>query len=258
MALFGSGTCDVATGGRARVQCMRVTELWRYPVKSLQGEQLDALPVTRAGLRGDRSYAIFDVETGLGLTARRVPALLYGSARLRADGSAEITLPDGAVAEDDDALSQWLNRRVTLRTANDEISPRYENPADFEHEANSAWDLFEGASGAFHDSPDASVSLVSLETISGWADRRFRANVLLDGRGEDALIGSRVRLGDSLLEVTVAIPRCVMVTRPQPDGIERDLGVLRTIHRERNGCLGVGALVVSPGTMRVGDELQPA
>ena len=48
-----------------------------------------------------------------------------------------------------------------------------------------------------------------------------------------------------------------MVTRPQPDGIERDLGVLRTIARERQNRFAVGALVSEPGTVKVGDTLQP-
>ena len=52
--------------------------------------------------------------------------------------------------------------------------------------------------------------------------------------------------------------RCVMTTRPQPDGIDRDLDVLRTIARERDACLAIGALVTEPGTVRVGDELGAA
>jgi hypothetical protein len=47
-----------------------------------------------------------------------------------------------------------------------------------------------------------------------------------------------------------------MVTRPQPQGIERDLGVLRTIARERQNRLAIGALVSEPGTVRVGDSLR--
>jgi hypothetical protein len=61
-----------------------------------------------------------------------------------------------------------------------------------------------------------------------------------------------------LLDVGVAVPRCVMVTRPQPGGIDRDTGVLKTIHRERDGFLAVGALVERPGTVSVGDELSLA
>src|SRR5712691_6737092 len=87
---------------------MRIAELWRYPVKSLQGEQLESVRVTSDGLEGDRQYAIYDAETGFGLTGRRVPALLFASARLLDGVRLEITLPDGSVACDDDSLSAWL------------------------------------------------------------------------------------------------------------------------------------------------------
>jgi uncharacterized protein len=234
---------------------LRVLELWRYPVKSLAGERVDATAITYDGLVGDRAYALFDLETGNGLTARRSPELLFASATWNDDGSVEIVLPDGSVAKDDDALSQWLGRAVQLRAAAQQGERRYENPADFEHEDASAWTVWHGPRGPFHDSTRARVSLVSTGTIGAWDPRRFRANVLLDGEGEDALVGARVALGGAVLEVQKRIDRCVMTTRPQPDGIERDLDVLRTINRERDGCLAIGALVDRPGDVRVGDEL---
>jgi uncharacterized protein YcbX len=79
--------------------------------------------------------------------------------------------------------------------------------------------------------------------------------VLLDGEGEDSLVGSRVTLGEATLNVDLRIERCVMTTRAQAGGIERDLDVLRTIARERDACLAVGALVIDQGTIRVGDTL---
>jgi uncharacterized protein YcbX len=208
------------------------------------------------GLEGDRRFAIYDVETGFGLTARRVPELLFASARLLDGGAVEITLPDGSVARDDDALSEWLGRRVELRSASADVTRRYENVVDFEREPTSEWAPFEGAQGAFHDSPGARVSLVSTATIGSWDQRRFRSNVLLDGEQEDSLVGSTVVLGDATLEVGMRIERCVMTTRPQPDGIDRDLNVMRTIARERDARLAVGALVTHPGIVRVGDALQ--
>jgi len=234
---------------------MQIVQLWRYPVKSLQGERLDSVAVTADGLDGDRQFAIYDVESGLGLTARRVPDLLFASACLRADGTAEITLPDGSVARDDRALSEWLGRPVALRSAVTEAARRYENVVDFEHETTSGWEPFDGADGAFHDNPGARVSLVSTATVGSWDPRRFRANVLLDGEGEDSLVGSRITLGEATLDVDMRIERCVMTTRAQAGGIERDLGVLRTIARERDACLAVGALVIDPGPIHVGDTL---
>jgi uncharacterized protein YcbX len=236
---------------------VRVAELWRFPVKSLQGEQLDGAAVTDGGIAGDRAYAIFDLDTGLGLTARRLPELLFASARYVGDGlPPEIDLPDGSVAHDDDALCAWLGRRVALRAADEVVARAYENPLDAEHEAD--WIVFDGAPGPFHDSARTRVSLVSTGTLGAWDPRRFRANVVLDGEGEDALVGSAITIGDVALDVVKRIGRCVMITRPQPDGIDRDLDVLKTVNRDHDGCLAVGARVARTGTMRVGDPLLPA
>ena len=236
---------------------MRVKELWRYPVKSLQGERLATTMLTADGLDGDRRWAIFDLDTGLGLTARRVPQLLFASATLTPDGHVRIALPDGSIANGDEALSDWLGRRVALRSADTNPASRYENVVDFEHEDASAWETFAGAAGPFHDSDGARVSLVSTATIGEWNPRRFRPNVLLDGAGEDSLISSTVAIGEAIVEIGQQIQRCVMVTRPQPNGIDRDLSVLRAIARERAACLAVGAVVTHPGIVRAGDELQP-
>ena len=189
---------------------MRVAELWRYPVKSLQGERLDSVELTADGLDGDRQFAIYDVGTGFGLTGRRHPELLLASARLLEEGAVEITLPDGSVARDDSELSSWLGRPVALVPVDGANARRYENPADFEDERASVWEPFVGADGAFHDNADARVSLVSTATIGSWDRRRFRANVLLEGDGEDELVGSSVRLGGARLDVCMRIARCVM------------------------------------------------
>ncbi len=235
---------------------MQVTELWRYPVKSLQGERLTGAEMGPEGLAGDRQWALFDVGTGLGLTARRVPDLLFLSGRLRPDGRAEVVLPDGSVTAEDAVLSDWLGRPVTLRAAADAPGERrYENPAEVGEDDEYDWDTFTGARGAFHDSSRIRVSLVSAGTLGTWDRRRFRANVVLSGEGEDALVGQRVRLGSAELDVVKQVDRCVMVTRPQPGGIGRDNGVLKTIHRQRDGYLAVGALVTRPGAVSVGDEL---
>ena len=235
---------------------MQVDELWRYPVKSLQGERLTGAEVGPDGLAGDRQWALFDAGTGLGLTARRVPDLLFLTGRLRPDGRVEVVLPDGSVTSEDAVLSDWFGRPVALRAAADAPGERlYENPAEVGEDDEYDWDTFSGARGAFHDSSRIRVSLVSAGTLGTWDRRRFRANVVLSGEGEDALVGQRVRLGSAELDVVKQVDRCVMVTRPQPGGIGRDNGVLRNIHRQRDGYLAIGALVTRPGTVSVGDEL---
>jgi uncharacterized protein YcbX len=234
---------------------VQVLELWRFPVKSLQGEQLETAEIDADGIVGDRGYALFDLDSGFGLTARRVPELLFASARLL-DGELLITLPDGSVADGDDALSDWLGRRVALRRAADVETREYENPLDVEHDDD--WMVFEGAPGAFHDSRRTRVSLVSTGTIGAWDRRRFRANVVVDDEGEDAWVGTTITIGDARLDVGKRIDRCVITTRPQPGGIDRDLDVLRTINHTRDGCLAVGALVAHPGTVRIGDVVTPS
>jgi len=232
---------------------MQVLEIWRYPVKSLLGERLEDAQVGIEGVEGDRRYAIFDLTTGFGLTARRAPELLFAAARMRTDGTPEITLPDGSIADDDAALSAWLGRPVALRSTEEVTQRRFENPADFENEATSRWDPFASSTGSFRDMGNAAVSLVSRATLRDWAQQRFRANIVLDEDGEDEFVGARIAVGQASLEVRDQLPRCVMITRPQPGGIERDLDILRTIHRERGGCMAIGAVVLEPGRIAVGD-----
>lgn len=227
----------------------RVAGLWRYPVKSLGGERLDACAVDRHGFPGDRAWGIVDVATGNVLTARREPRLLFATASWH-DGEVEI-VAGGASLNSDAALSEWLGRPVRLARAGTE-GGTYEAPEDFERETS--WVAWQGPGHAWHDSSRTRVSLVSSATLGSWPPQRFRANVLLEGEGEDALVGSQVRLGTATLDVRKRIDRCVMVTRAQP-GLPRDLDVLRTIHREREGYLGVGALVAEVGKVAVGDQL---
>lgn len=238
---------------------MRVLELWRYPVKSLQGERLAEAPIDALGIAGDRRWALFDRETGMGLTARRVPELLFGSARLREDGGVDVVLPDGTVTTDESVLSDWLGRRVELRAAthDGDAAPTYEAPVDEDVPDPTEWLQWEGAPGPFHDSPRIRLSLISTGTLGTWDRRRFRANVLLDGEGEADLRGQEADLGESRLRFGLGIARCVMTTRPQPGGIGRDTSVLKTIHREHGGLLAVRAAVVTPGVLRTGDELKP-
>ena len=78
---------------------------------------------------------------------------------------------------------------------------------------------------------------------------------MVDQGDEQDLLGATVTVGSMTGTVAVPIDRCVMTTRPQAGGIQRDLDVLRTINRERGGRLAVGLTVTAPGTISVGDEV---
>lgn len=231
---------------------MRVAELWRYPVKSMGGERLTATELTPLGLPLDRGWGLVDDPTGTVLTARREPRLLMASARIEGDAPV-ITTVEGDELRTGAELSAWLDRPVTLRAAAGREGGTYETPLDVEREAE--WVSWQGPPDAWHDSTRARVSLVSTGSLGDWDVRRFRPNVVLEGAGEDDLVGREVTLGGARLAVEKAIDRCVMVTRPQP-GLPRDLDVLRVINRERGTTLAVGALVSSPGAVAVGDELK--
>lgn len=229
---------------------LRVAALWRYPVKSLGGEALDEARIGPHGIEGDRAFGIVDLERGYVLTARREPRLLFARATWH-DGEVAVVGPDGQHLDSDGALSTWLQRPVRLARAGTE-GGTYENPMDAERETD--WVTWQGPGHAWHDSRRTRVSLVSTDTLGDWDPARFRANVLLEGAGEDALVGERIRLGTAVLDVRKQVDRCVMVTRAQP-GLAVDREVLRTIHRERDGYLAVGALVAEPGTVAIGDDL---
>ncbi|BBY50948.1 molybdenum cofactor biosysynthesis protein [Mycolicibacterium arabiense] len=106
-----------------------VTQLWRFPVKSMGGSQVDRVRIDRRGVHADRLWAVRDVPNGVTASARRVPVLLGCSARYAAEPGADagpgnapavvISLPDGReFAGDDpavhDALSELVGREMRL------------------------------------------------------------------------------------------------------------------------------------------------
>lgn len=233
-----------------RADVLTVRSIWRYPVKSMGGEQLDRAAVGTLGLAGDRTWGVRDIATGMVLTGRRTPRLLMATARLATDGTPVITGDDGRHLTTSEELSAWLGRSVELVRADDGPG-EFENPRDIDREED--WVSWLGPVGSFHDRPR--VSLVSLGSIGGHDRRRFRANLLLDGEGEDELAGRDVRLGEVVLQVATPIPRCIMVARAQP-GVPADLDVLKRIIRERDNRMGIGAEVLTPGVVTVGDTLR--
>jgi uncharacterized protein len=250
-----------------------VVAIWRYPVKAMLGERLDAALIGPGGCDGDRRFVVVDCATGRRIANKRGPTdprLRACRAELLAGGDGglplRVTLPDGAALEGDaieDGLSALLERRVRLAVA--------EGPA------RGAF----AATGAFHDL--APIHLITTSTLarlraaaprSEWDVRRFRPNVLLDdgdradpaadGFPEDALLGATLR-APSGLEMTVGLPtpRCVVPTRAH-DGLAPDPTILRTVvarHRidlgpvGRQGCAGSYAEVARGGWLRAGDRL---
>jgi uncharacterized protein YcbX len=98
---------------------MRVSELWRYPVKSMIGENIDAVELDDLGIVGDRTWAARDLERGGIRGAKKIGALMRLAARDLGDGQVEIVLPDGAVVTTadtdlDERVSEALGHPVSL------------------------------------------------------------------------------------------------------------------------------------------------
>jgi uncharacterized protein YcbX len=93
-----------------------------------------------------------------------------------------------------------------------------------------------------------------------WRVARFRPNLLVDAPGderiEDSWVGRRCVIGDAELEIVKPCTRCVMVTRPQPGGLDRQPGVLSHLSSSAGGCLGVLARVVRPGAVCLHDSVR--
>lgn len=107
------------------MQIGRVTQIWRYPVKSMAGERLTSTEVGVQGLPGDRAWAVRDEERGGIRGAKKLPELMRCAARyldeptLTRAGNAEMRLPDGTTIRTDDPeaasrLSRAVGTRVTL------------------------------------------------------------------------------------------------------------------------------------------------
>jgi uncharacterized protein YcbX len=247
---------------------IEVVGIWRYPVKSLQGEPLDTAVVEHDGLLGDRRWGIRDGRTGRILTARRRPELLHAAARYQ-EGRPVITLPDGRVADGpgpttDRLLSQWLGGPASLVSSVEGAPGRAEYFEDATDDASRPIEWTMPASRYV----DAAALLVltgaslraasALHPAGSWEPRRFRPNLLVetpgDGWFEDGWIGGRLGVGTAVLAPTEGCIRCTMVTREQP-GIEADRDVFRVLARHHGARFGVWCEVAVPGAVAVRDPV---
>jgi uncharacterized protein YcbX len=262
-----------------------VVSLWRYPVKSMLGEELNASQVTDLGLLGDRAYAVIDNTDGKAATAknpRKWPNLFdFRAAYVDPDhldaGTApiRITLPDGrAVTSDQDDLNQILSsafdRDVTLRAANGAAvsSEHYWPDIDGFDYRDTVTD-FMLPQGTFFDA--GLVHLLTTATLNRLRElypqgrfeaRRFRPNIVVElgtgekGFPENAWVGRTLAIGPEVrLNVTGPCGRCVMTTLSQGD-LPKDPGILRTVAQHNDANAGVYAAVMCGGTVRRGDHVR--
>jgi uncharacterized protein YcbX len=259
--------------------------LWRYPVKSMMGEELNAADLTQRGLLGDRAYALVDRSTGKVVSAknpRKWSKLFdFRAAFVEAPRSGQkippvrITLPNGTIATTEQgdleqALSDVLGREVTLATTAPETPSLEEYWPDLDGLAHRETVTDESMpAGTFFDL--AVIHVLTTATIDRLRElypqgrfevRRFRPNIVVEpdsgakGFVENDWIGHTLALGDEVrLSITGPCPRCVMTTLPQGD-LPRDPGILRTAAQHNQVNVGVYAAVVRRGTIRRGDPVR--
>jgi uncharacterized protein YcbX len=198
----------------AEQQFGTVVSLWRYPVKSMMGEELNAAGVDDRGLFGDRAYAVLDRSDGKVASAknpRKWPRMFDFRAsfadppRRGAPPAVRITLPEGAVVasdqeEVDQLLSRAFGRDVTLQRAHRSQEPVVEStfPNPWTTQAEEYWPDIEGLDyrdtvtdfelpeGTFFDC--AVVHLLTTATLDRLRElypqgrfevRRFRPNIVV-------------------------------------------------------------------------------
>lgn len=240
-----------------------VVSLWRYPVKSMIGEELNAADVTQRGLLGDRAYALVDRSNGMVASAknpRKWGKLFdFHAAYIEPPRNGEktppvrITLPDGTHITSDrsdvnQVLSNIFSREVMMETTAPETPSLEEYWPDIDGLANRETVTDESmalaAPGTFFDC--AAVHILTTATIDRLREfypagrfepRRFRPNIVVkpatDERGfvENAWVGKTVAIGEELrVNVIAPCARCVMTTLPQGD-LPSDSGILRTAAR---------------------------
>jgi uncharacterized protein len=254
----------------------RVESVWRYPVKSMRGEELPEAFVGFGGVYGDRLFAFRSSAAPKGfpyLTGREQEEMLLYQPRYRypekmskppnlaeaeamAPGitpafpeSAQVmvdveTPKGGLVAIDDPLLIDMLRERI-----------RDVHELTLVRSDRSMTDC-------------RPISLFSMQTVRKLSDevgtdldkRRFRANVYLDlesqsAFAEDEFVGRTLRIGTkTVISVIDRDPRCKMITL-DPNTGQANPEVIRRVARGHEGKAGVYAAVLVEGTIRPGDEI---
>jgi hypothetical protein len=249
----------------------RVRAIHLSPIKSLGLMSSEQATVTPDGIAGDRAFVLLD-DRGEVATMRRYGGLALAGSRFDPDsGRLVVVLPDGnevsgTVGGDRREAVLMFGREVQGTIVEGQWAEALSELA------GSPMRLMRVDNGHAQDTyPMSLLSQASLQELaerSGKAEvadpRRFRNTLLVDGIGpheEDEWIGREVRAGEVVLRVAERDPRCSMTTL-NPGSGQRDMDTLRMIldyrtKQDGNVCFGVYADVTQPGTVAIGDTVEP-
>ena len=222
-----------------------IAELWRYLVKSMQGERCHAVGVDARGIEGDRRFAFASADAPVGKPLLRST---QRAAMLRARASLQngMVLVSPAEAE-------------PLPVENHSLPPLIAGP-----EFTSTLSLLADEHPFTDVRPIALHSLATVRALSqalgGFDGRRLRSNIILalahdEPFAEDQLAGRTIQLGPTVqLTLLERIPRCRMVSL-DPETAAPDPSPLRWLAKHREGRAGIYARAVVAGTVSLGDEV---
>lgn len=223
--------------------------IYRYPVKSMRGEELTTAIVTENGIYGDRVYAFLDESNRTGvpwLTARQFPFLILYSARLaerpESRDDVKVFTPEGT--EFDISDRQLLDdlRKKSGRV----LHLKYSKKGYFDSKRVSIFGL-------------STIEQLGREVGTELDRRRFRANFYVDWANkepylEDSLVDREINIGDARFHILKRISRCVIITLDPKDAAPKT-ELLKCVVKAHNGCAGVYAEVAKAGRVNAGDSV---
>ena len=209
---------------------MHIAEIWRYPVKTMAGEQLQRARIGPLGIEGDRVVHVEDANARV-ITSRTHPRFLGHKGSLGPDGE---PLVDGR---------PWRSPEVAADVA-DIVGPGARLARDDGAERFDVLPLLVATDGAI--------------AAFGLDRRRLRPNIVIggvDGMAEREWPGATLRIGNVLIGIQDLRLRCVM-TSYDPDTQEQDREITRDIYRRFEGKLALNCFVSAGGEIVVGDEVE--
>ena len=209
---------------------MYLSQLWRYPVKSMAGERLGAANLLKDGIAGDRVVRVQSARDRV-ITSRTRPRLLGHHAALGHGGE---PLVDGR---------PWSSPEVAR---------------DVEVAAGEGARLVRSDGAERFDILPLLIATDGAIAAFGYDGRRLRPNIVIGGvtgLAEREWEGRALRIGDAIIGIQNLRQRCIMTTF-EPDTLAQDVGVLKKIQREFGGSLALNCYVIRPGALHIGDPVE--
>jgi len=207
---------------------MHVSEIWRYPLKSLKGERIEEAEITKLGIPGDRQIAVIRTINGRFLTSRSRPKLLGLQGSINESGAPTINGHRWDSAEALELVHEAAGEPVTLEPV----------------PAPEAFDIL-----PLLVATDGAARYLNID------HRRLRPNIFIadvPDLEERKWPGRVIAIGDVRIYAEKLRDRCVMTTF-HPDTQQQDPSVLHRILHELDGSTALDSSVITPGKIHIGD-----